>query len=156
MLGDGEPDGAQSMLTLTLASALALGAPAPKDGRKPVDPPDGEWTVERFEGEGASWDPTPGRMSKLQARFTPTKFEIRSASGGSVIHSQRAAWFEAGKTLQAEFDPGDPKKEAKAIWKFEGDTLTICRGNPGQPRPTEFDAPPGSGRVLMVFKRKPK
>jgi len=38
------------------------------------------------------------------------------------------------------------------IYKLEGDTLTICTDEDG--RPTEFTANAGSGRQLMVLKRK--
>jgi len=141
------------MLTLTLASAFLLSAPVPKDWRKPADPPDGEWVAERFEVDGYSYDPNFG-VRKARDSFTPTKWEAKSSSG--VQHSELVAWFEAGKTLHADFFPGDPKKEAKGIWKVEGDTLTICRARPGQQRPSEFTAPKGSGRELLVFKRVTK
>jgi len=42
---------------------------------------------------------------------------------------------------------------ARAIWKVEGDTLTICQGLCGAPRPNEFSWPRRSDRVLMVLKR---
>jgi len=38
------------------------------------------------------------------------------------------------------------------IYKFDGDSLTICIVVPGE-RPAEFTCPPGSGRALIVFQR---
>ena len=43
----------------------------------------------------------------------------------------------------------------KAIYKFEGDTFTICRAlTDAAPRPTEFAAPAGSGKMFIVLKKK--
>ena len=39
------------------------------------------------------------------------------------------------------------------IYKLEGDKFTICHGEGGDPRPTEFASKEGSKTALIVFKR---
>jgi hypothetical protein len=42
---------------------------------------------------------------------------------------------------------------SRAIWKVDGDTLTICSATGGKPRPTTFDSPKGSTDFLYTFRR---
>jgi uncharacterized protein (TIGR03067 family) len=54
-------------------------------------------------------------------------------------------------TLAAGPDKG---KTFLGIYKLEGDTYTICRPvDPGKERPTAFATRPGSGLMLVVWKR---
>jgi uncharacterized protein (TIGR03067 family) len=39
------------------------------------------------------------------------------------------------------------------IYDLDGEALRICFAEPGQPRPTEFRSPPGSGQILAVQHR---
>jgi uncharacterized protein (TIGR03067 family) len=40
------------------------------------------------------------------------------------------------------------------IYELGDDTRKLCYGGPGKERPTDFSAPAGSGRTLVVFKRE--
>jgi uncharacterized protein (TIGR03067 family) len=40
------------------------------------------------------------------------------------------------------------------IYEIDGNTRRLCFAPPGKARPTEFASPPGSGHVLVVFRRE--
>jgi uncharacterized protein (TIGR03067 family) len=44
-------------------------------------------------------------------------------------------------------------KRILAIYRLDGDELTICVADAEQPRPTAFEAPSGSKRTLQTFRR---
>jgi uncharacterized protein (TIGR03067 family) len=54
--------------------------------------------------------------------------------------------------------PGPTEPLVPGIYRVDGDRLLLCTPYPGgNPRPTAFDAAPGSRRILQEFKRvKPK
>ena len=47
-------------------------------------------------------------------------------------------------------------KTVKAIYKIEGDTLTICYATGGDARPAKFESKPDSKQFLVVYKREKK
>src|ERR1041385_6943024 len=45
-------------------------------------------------------------------------------------------------------------RKMPAIYELNGDTLVICYGLGGSPRPTEFKSAPGTKNFLVTYKRK--
>jgi uncharacterized protein (TIGR03067 family) len=137
------------MFTWAIVGTLIVCAPALKVERKSVKPPAGEWVLEWRECDGCVYDHS-GRVEKDTATFSPTQWKMLG-SGKLQRSPERAAWFDTGGKLEAEFWTSDPAKARKAIWKVEGDTLTICVGD--DIRPTEYTAPKDSRRTVWVFRR---
>ena len=129
-----------------LLSFEAEAAPVPKGIKKPDDAKllEGWWEgVTMDDGRG----PTPHRDKDL----------IRD---GLLYHSGTLRNEEPGQPIR--LDPSKSPKEFDVEWlpgkvyhgiyRIEGDTLTLCHGKPGQPRPTEF-AGSGGTTYCIVYKR---
>ena len=58
------------------------------------------------------------------------------------------------KQSEATYTEGELKgKTVLGIYEVDGDSMKICFSLPGKDRPTEFSSKPGSGHVLIVYKR---
>ena len=84
---------------------------------------DGEWTI-LVEGK----DVAEG-TSTIDPTVTPKTIDFKTTKGAN-----------AGETTYG-------------IYELTGKTRRICYAEPGRPRPADFSAGAGSGRILAVFER---
>ena len=125
---------------------LAEAAPVPKRIEKPDDAKliEGWWEgVTMDDGRG----PTPHRDKELiRDGLLYHSGTLRNEDPGQPI---RLDPTKSPKEFDVEWTPG---KFYHGIYRIEGDTLTLCHANPGQPRPTEF-AGSGGTTYCGVYKR---
>jgi uncharacterized protein (TIGR03067 family) len=127
----------------------AFGQP-PEEAEKKLQ---GTWTTIKAEREGKAAEDIVGhRLS-----FTGNRFQIRSQDGKLLYEG---TFRVDPKTKPASFDfehtLGALKgKTWKGIYVLDGDTLTTCDNGPNldKGRPAAFEAKPGSGHILITFKR---
>ena len=80
------------------------------------------------------------RLSLLDAKL-PMTYRVDASARPKTLDLTIAEGADQGQTF-------------KAIYKLEGDTLTVCRNlKPNEARPTEFASRSGSGVLLVVWTR---
>lgn len=129
-----------------LVMSLAGAAPVPKGAVKPDEAKllEGWWAVVTMDdGRG----PTPHRDKDLIR--DGKLFHTGTLRNGEPGHPIRLDPTKSPKEIDVEWSPG---KVYHGIYRIEGDTLTLCHGNPGQPRPTKF-AGAGGTTYCVVYKR---
>lgn len=137
--------------TIGLLLLLVPAAGAREEPKKAATPGalKGEWKLVSYvhTGEDLKADP-----AKSRAEFADDQFTLRISINGE--EKEVASAFTADekadpKTL--DVSPPDRKFVAKAIWKVEKDTLTICFAVGGTDRPADFK--PAKGTSLLVLER---
>ena len=145
-------------MNLLLSIALAVAAPGVKDPPKKKDLPTvhGEWTVESIMIGGMVLPrQQAGGLDTFQ--FSPDgTMTVRTSAGG--VPKNETGRYKLDETKNpAEIDlvPDAAANEPTmlGIFKFEGDTLTLCVG---EKRPAKFETVAGELSIIVTLKRAPK
>ena len=141
--------GVVAVALTVVAYGLAFAQPA-EDTQKQLQ---GTWTSTKAERDGKAADDVVGhRLS-----FTGNRFQIQSKDG-KLLYAGTVRVDPSAKPAAIDFDNTDgilKGKTWKAIYALDGDTLTVCDNAPNldKGRPAAFEAPSGSGYVLITFER---
>jgi uncharacterized protein (TIGR03067 family) len=136
-----------SVYTLILVGSVLVGAPALKDTRKPARAPSGDWTVRSWASNGLTVE---YGVAHDWAEIGDRDMACPALGGSANLP---ATFFAADGPHPAHLDIGPPGDLRRAIWRLDGDELTICVGEPGAARPADFGSPKGSGQSLVVLRR---
>src|SRR5205814_1311594 len=119
----------------------------------------------------------PNDAKDIQGTWLPVKAELRGAPMKDDLLKKIILKLDGGKyeVMAENLDKGTytinpavkPRtidilgtegpnvgKKIPAIYELKGDTLRICYGLGGGPRPTEFTSPSGTQNFLVTYKRK--
>jgi uncharacterized protein (TIGR03067 family) len=137
-----------------LALSLPLAAPALKDKGLRHASLVGDWVAVRLVNNGTE----DGSPHSVRYGFTADGRWPGTRDGTALPGPSRAYALDPKANppaIDLTFDPtmGD-RGRLLGVYELKGDTLTICMGNAGQPRPAAFE--PGDGRTLIVLKRVKK
>jgi uncharacterized protein (TIGR03067 family) len=137
------------MLACVIIGAMAIGAPGLKEERKPARIPEGRWAVERWVVDGIAR--AEGALRDYVVVYTTNTCSLER--DGMNIGTETTEFREAGGVKQVDFSADDLPGAKRGIWKLDGDTVTVCESEAGGERPTDFTAPAGSKRTLIVLRR---
>lgn len=139
-------------VTLLLACLSYAAAPASAQSPPAAGALQGSWTMASLVVNG---DPTAGDqvhagrlviegdqyVQTFSATAVPARFRVDPSRSPRSIDFTYASGPQAGKTV-------------KGIYDLAAETLTVCRGlTESDPRPSRFEAPADSGRLLVVWTR---
>jgi uncharacterized protein (TIGR03067 family) len=159
-----------------LLACLWLPAQAPKEAQakkgngtaKEVEKLQGIWQAVSWIEDGEKQEDVlpyirwtfKGKKLTTTKAFTITKCGGKTeviGQGGSVVSVYKINTTGKVPAMEARVVEVNGQAFAgettKWIYRLEGDTLTIC-GSPSGTKPTDFTAEAGSGRILIVLKRK--
>jgi uncharacterized protein (TIGR03067 family) len=143
----------RALMTLTMIGLVA-GSSALADDKNPAgkDALAGTWKLTSVEINGQ-----PLSMEKLQeARLVVEGAKYSLVLGETRLEMTHVLHVDkAPKEMELSIAEGPDKgKVFPAIYKLEGDKLTVCRNiTPGKERPTEFATKPDTGLMLVVWTR---
>jgi uncharacterized protein (TIGR03067 family) len=107
----------------------------------------GMWLAEKAELSGKPF------KTNFTLKFEGEKYEVAVESLDKGTYKIDPA--AKPKTIDITGVEGaNAGRKIAAIYELEGDTLRICYGLAGSPRPTEFKSPAGTRTFLVTYKRK--
>ena len=138
-----------------LVSIAFLCCPVPAMAADPAEERaklEGAWTAISAERNGEEAAELVGHRLEFAGR----RFHITAQ--GRILYVGSYAVEPEPQPAQIDFqheEGGAAGATWQGIYRLEDDTLTICDNalDVTKPRPTEFTTQPGSGHVLLVFRR---
>jgi len=141
---------------VTIASCPACAGARLENGKTGLEELQGEWVLIARQVDGKK--STDDEVQELQIQIIIKGDSLLFKSLGDKDWQASTLKIDASKTPKTvdviSKDSTKDKKSLLAIYKVEGDLLTVC--NSLEERPTQFSADKGSGRALLVYKRTKK
>jgi uncharacterized protein (TIGR03067 family) len=112
----------------------------------------GEWSATRILRDGVELP----KMMVQTGRRSATRNEIRITFGGQLMIHALVRLDESAQPVAVDYCNVGGQAEGTlqhGIMQWVGDEACFCMASPGQPRPSDFTSPAGSGRTLSQWRR---
>jgi uncharacterized protein (TIGR03067 family) len=136
------------VMTLLALGVLFQGSKSQQENaKKEAEKLKGTWTFAKMVRDGQDMT---SQLGEVKVVFEADKFTSPGIEAAFKLDPSQNP-----KAIDLSYKEGPAAGQTiKAIYKLEGETLTICRPRTqADDRPKEFAAPAGSGRFLFQFKR---
>jgi uncharacterized protein (TIGR03067 family) len=114
----------------------------------------GEWAAVRIVRDGQELPP----MMLANGRRSARDNEVRITFGGQLMIHALVRLDEGADPVHVDYHNLHGASQGTrqlGIMTWIGDDACFCMAAPGQPRPADFESPPGSGRTLSRWRPQP-
>ena len=143
-----------AVVGLVTAGGIGLLSAAQKEGadKKELEKFQGRWVLVSATIDGKAWE--EDEIKHRSVVFKGEKLTLLYKDKERGTASLKIDPSKSPAQIDTTNEDGPAKGLGlKGIYKFDGDTLTLCFVLPSKDRPTEFASKPGSGTMLFVHKR---
>jgi uncharacterized protein (TIGR03067 family) len=137
----------RSCVTLGLICVLAISADVRAGEKTDVDKIQGKWQCVAGQRGGMAMSADDAKM--IVVTFTKDKMSM-DRNGQQLEMGYKLDPTKKPKAMDVDLPNG---KKGTGIYVLEGDTLKVCHGEEGDPRPTEFVSKQGTKVTVIEFKR---
>jgi len=143
------------LILVLAASLVTVPDRPPKTKSDPVKEDmkklEGKWSIVSMESNGRTYPAATLQRLQYKLEITRDQF-IRETRGRKHAMTFKVDLSKNPKTMDLTTNTARPRTY-HAIFKLEGDTLTICQAVGRGQRPTEFASQGAQRALLMVWKR---
>lgn len=125
-------------------------APEPTPARTDWDHIQGTWIPTEAEHEGKKIDE---RAPEDVIIFSGKRLIVKRNNGYTHPGTFTIDPSKTPKTIDLGWSEKNPKRLNLGVYELDGDTLRICFGDEGAPRPTTFESKAGSKTRIVTLKR---
>jgi len=113
----------------------------------------GTWQVTSYDLDGKKLPDEQVKATKVMVDATG-KLTVQREGKTTIEGATEIDPTKKPKTIAIKYTKGERAGQTvQGIYEINGDDYRVCFALPGKERPTEFASKPGSGHILIAYKR---